>query len=119
MVDSSVDVWGEEPQIPNSRAKKYSRMVDDWRVSPTPTDHFRSVEYMRDLREWKEKHDAWLEKVKIIYEKTDKENCDLLYKMLTAQQKLEAVKKWHYAQLGNEVDPQDIYELSKILEAET
>lgn len=32
--------------------------------------------------------------------------------------KLEAVKKWHKAQLGRQVDPTDIKELGEILEAD-
>ena len=58
------DIWKNEPEIPNSRDKKYSRMGVDWWISSEPVDHFKSVEYMRDLRKWKKKHDAWLEKIK-------------------------------------------------------
>ena len=34
-------------------------------------------------------------------------------------EKLEAVKKWHKAQLGRQVDPTDIKELGEILEAKS
>ncbi len=50
-----------------------------------------------------------------IYDKDCEEGCRLLR---AEKDKIEAVKTWHKAQLGNKVDPQDIYELSKILEAE-
>ncbi len=47
-------------------------------------------------------------------------NCKLVvgaFYAISLETKIEAVKDWHKAQLGNEVDSQDIYELSGILEA--
>ena len=38
--------------------------------------------------------------------------------LLKAERKLKAVKNWHKAQLGRQVDPTDIRELGEILEAE-
>ena len=60
-----IDLWDEEPEMPNSRDMKYSQSEVDWRISESPVDFFKSVEYMRDLVAWKEKHDAWLEKIKV------------------------------------------------------
>ncbi len=47
-----------------------------------------------------------------------KERKRLAGELLIAEGTLEAVKAWHNAQLGRQVDPTDIRELGEILEAE-
>jgi len=72
---------------------------------------------VKELAEWMEKaerYDAWM------IDKTDGAIITIRQEKwqecLSALKKLEAVKIWHKAQVGRQVDPTDIKELGEILE---
>lgn len=119
----AMDAWLEKLKVETDKDKYYADWVKHLENFDSINFHQKAMalgmsyaEFL-ELKEKAEKWDASIEYMHNGNPKYERIIRALEKRIWNFEKKLEAVKKWHQIQLGNEVDPQDIYELSEILGA--